>query len=404
VANSLTPLSPAFWSKTMGRKAYKSTVNKSQASYDEQKSLEIGLSVDRPYRSDLFVENYTKGSAAAPQNLTATSDKLEINKQKVILMFVDKVDKIQNKWDAAKAWAEEAGKRLAIATDAEYLYEVFNALTTIDDEDLSGVADTGITLTTSNISTVVGKINRALDEQNVDMERTNRFWNISPQIKEVLWAYLAGKETILGDKTGEYGNIGRWGGLELFVTNNLTASAIWTPANNPSNTQTITISGVVFTFVSSIGTTAGNVLIGSTTADTLDNLVALINAPTTTTVNQVGFITATGLVTSDGRIVQEMVAVDGTTHLEVRHKGKSFLTVATSDAADVWSKKKQHSMAGVKKAVDVVVQLDPNVEMASTVSNGIAGMNILVLTVFGVKTFNQGTKELVNVEIDSSLF
>lgn len=388
----------------MGRKAYKSTVNKSQASYDEQKSLEIGLSVDRPYRSDLFVENYTKGSAAAPQNLTATSDKLEINKQKVILMFVDKVDKIQNKWDAAKAWAEEAGKRLAIATDAEYLYEVFNALTTIDDEDLSGVADTGITLTTSNISTVVGKINRALDEQNVDMERTNRFWNISPQIKEVLWAYLAGKETILGDKTGEYGNIGRWGGLELFVTNNLTASAIWTPANNPSNTQTITISGVVFTFVSSIGTTAGNVLIGSTTADTLDNLVALINAPTTTTVNQVGFITATGLVTSDGRIVQEMVAVDGTTHLEVRHKGKSFLTVATSDAADVWSKKKQHSMAGVKKAVDVVVQLDPNVEMASTVSNGIAGMNILVLTVFGVKTFNQGTKELVNVEIDSSLF
>lgn len=388
----------------MGRKAYKSTVNKAQASYDEQSSLEYGVSVDRPYRNDLFVEDYVKGQAAVAQNLTATSDKLTINKQKVILMFVDKVDKIQNKWDAAKYWAEEAGKRLAIVTDAEYLYEVFSAINTVDDGDLGGTSGNGIVLTTSIISSVVGKINRALDEQNVDMERQNRYWNISPQIKDVLWNYIAGKESILGDKTGEYGNIGRWGGLELFMTNNLTASAVWTPANNPTDTQTITISGVVFTFVSSIGTTAGNVLIAGSTALTLDNLVALINAPTATTINGVAFLDSAGKITADGRTVQAMVAVDGTTFITVRHKGQSFLTVATSDAADVWSKKKQHSMAGVKKAVDVVVQLDPGVEMASTVANGIAGMNIMTLTVFGVHTFDQGTKELVNVEIDSSAF
>lgn len=49
------------------------------------------------------------------------------------------------------------------------------------------------------------------------------------------------------------------------------------------DTQTITIGGVVFTTVTTIGTTAGNVLIGLDAAATITNLVALINAPSTTT-------------------------------------------------------------------------------------------------------------------------
>lgn len=43
----------------------------------------------------------------------------------------------------------------------------------------------------------------------------------------------------------------------------------------------------MFTFVSSIGTTAGNVLIGGSADATRANLEALINAPHTTTANGV---------------------------------------------------------------------------------------------------------------------
>ena len=382
----------------MGRKQYKSTVFRAIASFEEQKSLSMGQKVDRPYRSNVVVENYTKGTAATAQDLTATSDLLTVDKFKTILMYIDDVDKIQNKYDAAKAWAEEAGKRLAIATDAEVLYEAINAGNTLEDDDFGGTDGQPVTVTTSNISNIFAKINRKLDTQNADMERKKRYLVISPQMFDVLWQYIAGKETLLGDKTGEFGNLGRWGGLELYMSNNLTASAIWTPANNPSDEDTITISGVVFTFQSVIGSVAGNVLQTVDTATTIDNLVTLINAPGTTTATGVAFTGA------DLRTVQNMVATDGTTFVTVYHKGQSFLTVSGSDAADVWSKKTQHVLAGVKGAIDVVVQKEPDVEMASTVSAGKRGMNVMPMTVFGVKTFNQGANEIVNLKVASSTF
>lgn len=382
----------------MGRKVFKTTVYKAQASTEEQATLSVGQDVDRPYRSNLVVEDYVKGVSANQQDLTATSDKLTINKQKTILMYVDDVDKLQNKWDAAKAWADEAGKRLAIAIDAEYLYEVVNANNTVDDGDIGGTPGNPLVITSANISSVVGKINRKLDTQNVDMERKERFWNISPQVYDVLWQFIAGKVTLLGDKTSEYGNIGRYGGLELFMTNNLTASAIWTPANNPTAGDTITIDGTVLTFASPIGTAAGNVLVGANTAATLTNLTNLLNAP--------GVTTATGvaLAVADQRNVQAMVAVNGTTFITVYHKGQSFMTVTGSDVSDIWSKQTQHGLAGVKRSIDVVVQKEPDVQMASTVPNGKRGMNVMPLTVFGVKTFNQGKNQIVNVKVASSTF
>lgn len=396
MANSLTPMSPTYWSRIMGRKLYKTTVFRSIASFEEQASLKDGQIVDRPYRSNLVAETYTRGTALTAQDLTATSDQLTVNKFKGLLMYVDQVDKVQNKWDAAKLWAEEAAIRLTVLIDAEFFYEVTNANNTLDDGDLGGTSGNAFALTTSNIINVFGKINRKLDAQNVPLGE--RFFAISPHVKDVLWQYIAGKESLLGDKTGENGNIGRFGGLELYLTNNLTASALWTPANNPSNSDTITISGVVFTFVSTIGTTAGNVLQTVDLATTLTNLATLINAPGTTTATGVAFSGA------DLRTVQMMVASATATAITVYHKGQSFLTVTGSDATDVWSKKTQHNLAGRKGAIDMVIQQEPDVEMDSTVGAGKRGMNILPLAIFGVKTFNQGKNELVNVKVDSSNF
>ena len=75
---------------------------------------------------------------------------------------------------------------------------------------------------------------------------------------------------------------------------------------NPSNAETfvITINGTVctFTFVTSIGATPGNVLIGASAAATRANLAALINAPSVTTANGVAFtgaqLTALGLISA----------------------------------------------------------------------------------------------------------
>lgn len=402
MSNALTPLSPTYWSGIMGVKLYKKNVSFAIVSRREEKTLKDGQTVDRPYRADVYVEAYTKGTALTAQDITANSNTLTVNRIFAALIYVDDVDKIQNKWDAAAAWTEEIITRLSNQIDADVLYEgAVNANDTVDANDLNS-ADTageGITLTVSNVLKMFTVTGRKLTVQNVDS--ANRFFVISPQVKQVLLEYIAGKESVLGDKTGEAGNIGRFMGFELYESNNLTGKARWVPADNPSNGATIVINGVTFTFVSSIGSTAGNVLIGGSTAATIDNLVALINAPSTTTANGVGF-TGSNLAA----LQRGFVAVDGTTYVEVRVRGASYLTVTSSEAADVWTaaQQKQLNVAGEKNAIDLVVQKRPSAKMASTVSAGKDGMNVLCKSLWVSGVFEDMKKRLLAVEVRSDAF
>lgn len=392
-------MSPTYWSKRMGRKLYKTDVFRALANFEEQATLTDGQKVDRPYRANIVVENYTKGTALTAQDLTATSDQLTVDTVKAALLYVDNVDKIQNKYSAANAWIDEAGKRLSNAIDAKFLYQVFNANNTVDDGDIGGTSGDGIQLNTSNILDVFGAINMKLDVQNV--EESERFLAHSPQFYNVLFKYVAGKESMLGDRTSENSNVGSFAGIKLYKTNNLTGSARWTPANQPSAADTITIQGITFTWQTTIGSTAGNVLSETSTAISLDNLVAFINA------GGVGDgVKNVSLSLANQRTVQDWVAVDGTTYIEVRAMGASYMTVTGSDATDVWTatQQLQNNIAGRKGAIDAVIQKEPGVEMASTVSAGKSGTNILPMTLFGVYVYNQGKNEIVRVKVRSDGF
>jgi hypothetical protein len=83
------------------------------------------------------------------------------------------------------------------------------------------------------------------------------------------------------------------GGSFLLAHQQLGALALPTNPSN-SNTLTLTINGtaITITFVSSIGATAGNVLIGASATATLANLIALLNQPQTTTSTGVALSTA----------------------------------------------------------------------------------------------------------------
>lgn len=83
--------------------------------------MKDGQIVDRPYRADVYVQPYTKGTALTAQDITATSDQLTVNKIFAALIYIDDVDKIQNKWDAASAWTEELVTRLSNQMDARQL-------------------------------------------------------------------------------------------------------------------------------------------------------------------------------------------------------------------------------------------------------------------------------------------
>lgn len=405
MANSLGAMSPTYWSRRMGRKLYKTDVFRSLANFEEQATLKDGQKVDRPYRSNIVVENYTKGTALTAQDLTSTSDQLSVDTVKAALLYVDNVDKIQNKYSAANEWIDEAGRRLSNAIDAKFLYQVFNAANTVDDASIGGTAGNGITASVGNFLDIMASINLNLDVQNVPEEE--RYFAISPQFFAVLWKFISGRYTMLGDKTGENGNLGQYAGLQLYKSNNLTGSSLLVPTAQPTDADTITINGVVFTFKTTIGTTAGNVLRGASTAASLVNLAALINAAGVSSDAGVSNVT---LALADQRTVQSWVAVldnaTTPTQIEVRCMGQSYNTVSSSNAVNPWSTTKaiQALMAGRYKAVDAVIQKEPSVEMGSTVAAGKSGTNILPMTLFGVYVFNQGKNELVYVKLRSDAY
>lgn len=383
----------------MGNKRFKTNVFRSFASFEEQPSLTDGQKVDRPYRADIVVETYTKGTALTAQDLTATSDQLTVDTTKAVLMYVDNVDKIQNKYSAAEAWIKEAMERLNNAIDARFFYEYVNANDTIDAGDVGGTAGEGITVTTSNVLSIFSAINMKADANNLPMK--GRKLTVSPQFYRKLFEYVAGKQSLLGDRTSENGNIGEFAGIKLYLTNNLTGSARWTPADQPTDAATITINGITINLVTTLGTTANNVLIEVNTATTLDNIVAFINSGGAGVANK-----SVAASAANQRIMQNWVAVDGTTYFEVRAKGASYMTVSTSEALDVWgtTTQLQHLLFSMEGAIDAVIQSAPGVEMASTVSAGKLGMNIIPYTLFGVYTFYQGKNEIFDVQLRSDAY
>jgi hypothetical protein len=67
----------------------------------------------------------------------------------------------------------------------------------------------------------------------------------------------------------------------LYRNQNLTCTTVLDLATNPSNGDTFTYNYVTFTLVSSIGSTAGNILIGADADATADNIVEALNAAAT---------------------------------------------------------------------------------------------------------------------------
>lgn len=398
-------MSPTYWSKIMGIKLYKANVYRNICSFREEAVLSNGQIVDRPYRADIYVGTYTKGTALTAQDITATSDQLTVNKSFGALIYVDNIDKIQNKWSAADAWATEMVERLSNQIDAEGLYLATSATDTVDYNDLDSNQTAGvpIILTTSNVLNMFTVAARKLSVNNVG---SNRFFVISAQVKQVLLTYLAGRESILGDRTGEAGNIGRYMGFDLFESNNLTAKVRITPAAVPTEGLTLIINGVTITFEGTPATVTSGfaVDVESTVAAQITSLTTMINTPTTDAATTGKPATGSYLAA----IQRGWVAVDGTTYIDIWIKGASTIATLTGTYTDATGANvthyKQINFCGEKKAMDMVIQKQPSVEMASTVSAGKSGQNVLGLILLGTSVFNDMKARIFGVEVDSSVF
>jgi len=195
---------------------------------------------------------------------------------------------------------------------------------------------------------------------------------------------------------GANGMIGRRFGFDIIYSNNLPFSAKWTPSDQPSDSDTLTIAGVTFTWETSTLTTAGQVKSETDVATSLDNLVAFINNDYTSGTEGYN-------LTARNRWLLDkygIVATDGTTYLGI--VGYGDIVVACSESNDAWSEETQRPLFGIKGAINMVVQKSPNV-VFKEVSN-MLGRNVFVWNLYGLKTFEEDKDALVYAKVNTHLW
>lgn len=401
MANSLSASFSTRWAREMQEKFWVKNVFRPQANFRLEAELKDGDTVKRVYRSATVPQDYTRGSDVTFQDLTNTGESLTVNKQPVIPFYIDDLDAIQSHYDERARYTEDTTDQMANIINGWYLAEVANATSSIDAADFGGTSGLGATITTSNIQKMFALAQKKLGRLNTWMEGS-AFANLTPDLYQVLLEYLAGKESVLGDRTGENGHMGRYFGFDIYVSN----GGYWTGrlalATQPTDADTVTINGVTFTFKTTLGSTAGNVLIGASNDTALTNLAALINTPGTTTANGVA-LSADNQAKLYGCTATADTTNDRLT-LTYRGVGAPVVSETLTAAADTWSTgyNISHNLFGMKGSADIVIQKQPGVQIEKAESR--LGYKVIPYSLFGLKTFADGAKKMVNVKVETTTY
>ena len=401
----------------MQRKHFKNDVFRAIASFREEEVLKKGDTVNRPYRSKIVTQTYTRGTAFTVQDLTDTNEQLTVQTSKIAPFYVDDLDELQHDYALAASYAGDAAVALGNFIDGDVLGEYDQTNLNIEDDDMNvgGTSGVGFTLNTGNIQKMFAVAKKKLKRKSAD---TKLFAVISPDVEQVLMEYLAGKESQLGDSSGLNGNIGKYYGFDLYVSNSCGWSSTLAMPTIPTDGDAITLkvadpetaeTTITITFVDTLSaaTGASEVHIASTVDITRANLVEFLNAPSTseTEATDTGY---SSMSTANANLLIGVTATNDNTAdtMTLKGEGKSFIVVGETltPAGDIWTSnlQVQHQLFGQKGAIDVVIQKRPNVEFKEVPDK--LGRNVAPWTLYGLKTFNDGKSEFVDVKVRSDAF
>jgi hypothetical protein len=223
MANSLSVLNPAYWSRTMGQSLRKSLVARSITSYAERATLRDGDTINRPYTTVGTVNTYVKGVDVTIQDLAPQNETLTVNTAKEYSFYVDDIDQLQNRYDIAQIQADIAAYALGDVIDQAVLAEYANAAYYYDNVDFTGGAAGGVAVDETNIHKLVTGVKAKLMKNNVRL--TSPFMVVTPTIAEYIERYAAANGFNIADATIRNGYAGDYLGMRIMISNNLTNAA-----------------------------------------------------------------------------------------------------------------------------------------------------------------------------------
>lgn len=376
-------------------------VSKQVANFRFESVLRYGESVERvlPDISNVRVRSVTRGSASTIDSITDSSELLTIDQEYEAVFHVsDGEVKQAGPLNPGEWFGGQIAHKVAQHLDASFFAQVRNAAYTFDTGDLTTLSSTGVPFaeTSTTVPQMVARMPAKLRRNNQAL--TNLCFVTDSYGAADMTQYLLGKNIDLAGAVYRNGYTGDVSGAEVYVSENLTGSALFSMATQPTDGDTVTINGVVFTFKTTLGATAGNVLIGGSADAARANLAALINTPGTTTAQGVALSSGDQLTLTD---TLRLVATNDNTAntMEIVGTGSGAMTVSETltDGTDGWSRNCVHAYFGKKAAIDMVVQDMKEVDMRETTDR--RGTNVFSSYLAGIKTFTDGGKKFLNVKL-----
>ncbi|HOH62079.1 MAG TPA: hypothetical protein PK698_06385 [Bacilli bacterium] len=370
-----------------------------------EKILTYGASAKRVrfYIDNIRVRDITLGSNRTIDALYDTNETISIDKNKGTDFRISKKEMIQaGPLKPMESIGAETAKKLARYVDADVFYEIKNSAITFDTGDLTTMTSSGtpITLSTTNAPQLLAQGRAKLRKNNQDL--TSLALVLDGYGASIIEQYLMGKSIDLAGAVFKNGYAGPVGGADLYISENLSAFAVLTMGTNPSNGQTLTINGFTFTFVTSIGSTAGNILIEAGVDATRDNLITAFGQGSTGSgTKYVAFPDTTSDNFQQSRWLDLQITgvdADGDDTITIEGKGSGRLAFGGTATYTVTSNYIS-SYYGKKKAIDVVIQdkadmdiVDDPYQRAKIVRSDV---------IYGVKTFYDGSYMFMNVKINA---
>lgn len=350
--------------------------------------------------SAVRVRTFTNLSDQTVDPLTDSEETMTVNVQVGAVFPIARLEKIQA---GPLNPAEKAGKEVALKVanylDAQILAETDNAFANFDTGNLTTAAASGteITLSATTVPQMVAQAYAKLFSNNVAM--TNLCWVLDPFSVSQIAQFPIGKDITNENTVFKNGFSGNLFGAEVYTSNNLMGEATLTFTGNSVNAEALTIGGVTFTSVTTIGAVAGNFLASAADSTTgITNLAALINAPGTTNSTQVALSAADQITITD--VLGLTAVATSTTVLTIKGKGSSRLTLTESQTNASWNHNFVHCYYGQKGAIDVAIQDQPTMEMRDEPKQ--LTTNIFNNVVAAIKTFSDGSQKFLDVWIKNA--
>ena len=385
MANNLDAFSPEYWSARTQRLLKKKLIAREIASMEEQAILRDGDMVHRPYYSDVVVNNYTKGTDVTVQDVSATDEYLVVNKSKEATVYIDEIDVKQNKYDAANKYIDRMTYALKKDIDGAFLQEVLNAEYTMDDGDMWGTAGNPVTVSVANVFKLFTLTEAKMNANDIE-DTKPRFFVITPDVKaniqqtNLVNGFQQADAALRGTLKG-MGYLGTWGNFNIFVSNNVAHSNTVTVSSLAADDY-VTINGAKITFKAAPA--AAGECKPSAAA-----LIGMINGVMGTAGDYVEFAAAdrAKLLGVNAKAVANGSDVDIITAGSVTY-AQSGVTLSGEVA---------HCWAGQYGCSDMVIQKDVAVQKNKEPKK--TGYNYLCWTLYGIKTFTEGAKRCIKVDV-----